>query len=90
MKRSLLGVSLAVALVSSAILAFAPGQQQLAIAEEELVEVGNKVCPICEKEIEEEAYKVEHDGKIYNLHCKMCTKDFEKDAHKYVEKLEKM
>lgn len=58
---------------------------------EEAVNVGNKICPVSGEEIkEEEAFQVEHEGKIYNLCCKMCAKDFKKDPEKYIEKLKEL
>ncbi len=66
-------------------------EQEEAALEEGPIEVGNKICPVSSQEIkEEEAYKFEYEGKIYNLCCKMCVKDFEKDPQKYIEKLEEM
>ena len=58
---------------------------------EELVDAGNKICPVSGEKIKEgEVYQVEHEGKIYNLCCKACQKDFKKDPGKYIEKLEQM
>jgi len=57
----------------------------------EAVNVGNKICPVSGERIkEEEAFQVEHEGKIYNLCCKMCVKDFKKDPEKYIEKLKEL
>lgn len=54
-------------------------------------EVGNKFCPVSGEEIkEEEAVKVEYEGKIYNLCCKMCVEEFKKDPEKYIKKLEEI
>jgi YHS domain-containing protein len=53
------------------------------------VEVNNKYCPIDGGKIEEgKAFKVEHNGKIYNLCCSMCEKDFKKDPEAAIKKLE--
>lgn len=51
----------------------------------ELVEVGNKICPVSKEDVFEmgEPFKYEYNGKIYNLCCKMCVKDFQADPEKY-------
>ncbi len=51
--------------------------------------VGNKICPVSNELVGAMAkpYKVEHEGKVYNLCCKMCAKDFKKDPQKYIEKI---
>ncbi len=51
----------------------------------ELVEVGNKICPVSKENVFEmgEPFKYEYNGKIYNLCCKMCVKDFQADPEKY-------
>ena len=65
--------------------------EQAEVTEEGPVEVGNMICPVSGEKIEEEtAYKLEFEGKIYNLCCKMCAKDFEKDPQKYIETLEEI
>lgn len=62
-----------------------------ALAQIKAVEIENKICPVSGKEIKkDEAVKVEHEGKIYNLCCKMCVKDFKKNPQKYIQELEKM
>lgn len=95
-----LWISLVVLFISSPTFVQAHGEHQHGIEEEEeveateekdLVEVGNKICPVSGEEIKkEEAFKYEYEGKIYNLCCKMCLKDFKKDPEKYIEKLEAM
>ena len=60
-------------------------------AKKELVEVGNKICPVSGEKIPEageksdmgEVIKYEYNGKIYNLCCPMCIKDFKKNPEKY-------
>lgn len=58
----------------------------------DVIDVGNKICPVSGEKIGShgKAYKVEHDGKSYNLCCKMCAKDFKKDPEKYIAKLKEM
>ncbi len=55
-----------------------------------VVNVGNKVCPVSGESIGSmgDAFKVQHDGKEYNLCCKMCVKDFEKNPEKYIKIVE--
>lgn len=57
-----------------------------------IVDVNNKICPVSGEKIGShgKAFKVEHEGKSYNLCCKMCKKDFEKNPDKYIKKLEDM
>ena len=54
------------------------------------VEMGNKICPVSGEEVGEmgETFKMEYEGKIYNLCCAMCAKDFKKDPEKYIKKIE--
>lgn len=61
-------------------------------SEGDVIDVGNKVCPVSGEKIGShgKAYKVEYDGKSYNLCCKMCKKDFEKNPEKYIKRLEGM
>ncbi len=51
----------------------------------EAVEVGNKLCPVSGEPVEEMGvpFKLEHNGKIYNLCCPMCVKEFKADPEKY-------
>lgn len=57
----------------------------------EVVNVGNKICPVSGEKIDEEKkLTYEYEGKIYNFCCKACVKDFKKDPQKYIEKLEAM
>lgn len=51
----------------------------------EMVNVGNKICPVSNQTIGSmgEGYKVEYNGKEYNLCCEMCVKDFNKNPEKY-------
>ena len=51
-------------------------------------EVGNTVCPVDGKPIkEEEAFKMEHKGKIYNLDSAACVQKFAEDPEKYIATL---
>ena len=53
------------------------------------VEVGNKNCPVMGKIIgEENAVKIKHEGKVYNLCCAGCISTFKKDPKKYIEKID--
>ncbi len=56
----------------------------------EIIEVGNKLCPISHEEVDEHGkpVPVEYKGKRYNLCCKMCEKDFLKDPEAAIKKLE--
>lgn len=56
----------------------------------EVINVGNKVCPVSGEAIGSmgDAFKVQHDGKEYNLCCKMCVKDFKKNPDKYIKIVE--
>ncbi len=55
------------------------------------VDVGNKICPISGEKIKEgKEFKVEYNGKVYNLCCSMCEKDFKKDPEAAIKKLEMM
>ena len=51
----------------------------------QLVEVGNKICPVSGNKVGEmgPAIKHEYNGKIYNLCCGMCPSKFDKDPAKY-------
>ena len=53
-------------------------------------DVGNKICPIEGNPIkEEEAFKIEHNGKIYNLCSAPCVQKFVEDPDKYIATLPK-
>ena len=54
-------------------------------SEEDLVKVGNKICPVSGEKVGEmgDVVQVEYNGKLYNLCCKMCKKDFMKNPEKY-------
>ena len=58
-------------------------------AEGEVVNFGNKICPISGEKVGEmgEVVSVEYNGKSYNLCCAMCKKDFLKDPEKYIQKM---
>ncbi|MCC6758938.1 MAG: TRASH domain-containing protein [Candidatus Omnitrophica bacterium] len=60
---------------------------------EEVVKVGNKICPISGEAIGEGGMAgqqeiVEYKGKSYNLCCSMCKKDFLKDPEAAIKKME--
>ena len=85
MKSKLLIVSSIFALVMVGRLSFA---QEPAGTK---MEVGNKICPISGEKIKEgKEFKVEYNGKIYNLCCSMCEKDFKKDPEAAIKKLSMM
>ena len=101
MKSKLLFVSSILALIMGGSLSFAqepaakPANVEKAPAPAAVpvnkVEVGNKICPIEGGKIKEgKEYKVEYNGKVYNLCCSMCEKDFKKDPEAAIKKLEMM
>ncbi len=51
----------------------------------EVVDVGNKICPISGEKVGEmgEIVKHEYNGKSYNLCCSMCLRDFKNDPEKF-------
>lgn len=53
--------------------------------QQELIEVGNKICPVSGQKVGEmgDIVQVEYNGKMYNLCCSMCAKDFKKNPEKY-------
>ena len=56
---------------------------------EEVVEVGNKICPVMGNPIDEETKATyEYKGKIYNFCCAGCVEEFKKDPEKYIKKIE--
>jgi len=58
-------------------------------AVQQVTQVNNKICPVMGNKIEgQDAVKVFHDGKIYNLCCAGCISEFGKDPAKYVEKID--
>lgn len=60
--------------------------------EEEVSEVGNKICPISKKPVDVmgEPLQYEYEGKIYNFCCAMCLKTFKKNPEKYIKIIEEM
>jgi len=55
----------------------------------EVVDVGNKICPVSGEKIKEEMKATyEYEGKIYNFCCPMCIDEFKKDPEKYIQKVE--
>lgn len=59
-------------------------------ATEEIINVGNKICPVSGEKIDEAMGPVtyEYEGKIYNFCCEMCIDEFKKDPQKYIKKVE--
>ena len=59
------------------------------VGEMEPIEVGNKICPVDGKMIEEgKEHKVQYNGQILNLCSAECEKEFFKNPESYVEKME--
>ncbi|MBF0571133.1 MAG: YHS domain-containing protein [Candidatus Omnitrophica bacterium] len=60
----------------------APSTSQAAV---QAVEVGNKHCPVSGKEVGVmgPAFKLEYNGKVYNLCCPGCKSTFNNDPEKY-------
>lgn len=52
-----------------------------------LSNAGNKICPVSKEPVGKmgDAYKMEYNGKEYNLCCKMCSKDFKKNPEKFAQ-----
>lgn len=61
------------------------GHHEESEQESEVIEVGNKICPVSGEKVASMGgdFKYEYKGKIYNLCCKMCLKDFKKNPEKY-------
>jgi YHS domain-containing protein len=54
------------------------------------VNVGNKICPVTDEKIDENAkVTYEYQGKIYNFCCAACPEEFKKDPDKYIQKVNK-
>jgi len=69
-------------------LAFAQQTPPAVKAKVQLVEVGNKICPVSGDRVAGGAMgnkpiTVEYNGKIYNLCCPMCIDVFKKNPEKY-------
>ena len=57
--------------------------------QKDLVDVGNKICPVSGEEIKEESKATyEYEGKIYNFCCPMCIDEFKKDPEKYIKRVD--
>jgi YHS domain-containing protein len=54
----------------------------------EVVEIGNKICPISGDKVSPKAFYV-YQGKKYNFCCAACIKKFKKNPEKYVAETEK-
>ncbi|OGX18470.1 MAG: hypothetical protein A3K83_05630 [Omnitrophica WOR_2 bacterium RBG_13_44_8b] len=58
-------------------------------AVQEAVNVGNKICPVTDAEIDEKLKATyEYEGKIYNFCCADCIEEFKKNPEKYIKKIE--
>lgn len=84
MKKQMITLALALGLI---------GFIASAALAQEVVKVGNKICPISGEAIGEDGMTgqevtVEYKGKVYNLCCEMCKKDFLKDPEAAIKKLE--
>jgi YHS domain-containing protein len=66
-------------------LAFAQQTPSTAQSTVQPVEVGNKHCPVSGKEVGVmgPAFKLEYNGKVYNLCCPGCKSTFNSDPEKY-------
>ena len=90
-----LGLILGLAVVSACVAqeqkAAVPTSETAVAAQDQFVEVNNKICPVSHEEVGKEGmqpHKVTYNGKIYNLCCGMCEKDFNKDPQKYTKIME--
>lgn len=55
----------------------------------EVVDIGNKICPVSGEKIDEETkITYEYEGKIYNFCCAGCIDEFKKDPEKYIKKVD--
>ncbi len=52
---------------------------------EDVVEVGNKICPVSKQAVDAMGSPVQYEykGRVYNLCCRMCLRDFKKDPEKF-------
>ncbi len=54
----------------------------------EVIDVGNKICPVTGEKIDEAAKTTyEYEGKIYNFCCAGCIDEFKKEPQKYIDKV---
>jgi len=58
--------------------------------QKDLIDVGNKVCPVSGEEIDGSMMKAvyEYEGKVYNFCCADCIDEFKKDPEKYIKKVD--
>lgn len=55
----------------------------------EVIDVGNKICPVLGEPIDEAAKTTyEYEGKIYNFCCVGCIDEFKKEPQKYIDKVD--
>ena len=66
-------------------LGFAQDASQVQQSSVQLIEVGNKHCPVSGREVGQmgPAYKFEYSGKVYNLCCQGCKSTFSSNPQKY-------
>src|SRR3990167_2197514 len=68
-------------------ISFAQETKADAQANIQVVDAGNKICPVSGENIDEKAV-YEYQGKIYHFCCSSCIEDFKKDPEKYIKKVE--
>ncbi len=73
------------AVVLTAVPVFAEPMPAAEQSQVQLVEVGNKTCPVSHEKVGDmgPAVKFVYNGKIYNLCCPMCRKDFQDNPEKF-------
>ncbi len=61
--------------------------QAVVTSSADIIEVGNKICPVSNEPVGSmgAAMKATHKGKVYNFCCSMCTKDFNNDPEKFAK-----
>jgi YHS domain-containing protein len=70
-------------------LAFAQQTPSVAQAKVQVVDVGNKICPVSGAPVAggsgmgDQPVTVEYNGKVYHLCCPMCIEEFKKNPEKY-------
>jgi YHS domain-containing protein len=53
----------------------------------EIEDVGNAICPVMRREVNENVSYV-YEGRRYYFCCPMCIEEFKKDSEKYIKKME--
>jgi YHS domain-containing protein len=65
-----------------------PAQSADPAVKSDVVDVGNKICPVLGEPIDETAKATyEYEGKIYNFCCAGCIDEFKKEPQKYIDKV---